>query len=427
MQKLFGGISGFNPSGRFQGVGGQSQQSPPADPAAAQGLPPAPPAQPPDPNTGGAAAPPAPPTGAPSAPPASGAVDLSKLIQNLQKLNIASEPTHPKVPTLAEALRKHFGDQAKIDVDNQTIKITTPQGVRQLEVYTRRSQGNVRAHLRLRVDKNTTRPIGQLLRYGDEYYIDADLLEKIDKTPKSAQKQQNAQQPTDDKKPKRKLPKSVLYGAGLLAAGGAVAGLSRFLGGGDDDDDKKKAQSENGGGTGPLGTQVREVIQLKPANNNQDGTESEKRSVNGKQNSAEGGPNPAKGEPPSVTVTERTQTQPNIVVNVPAPQVIREITSGEAPVQTRRKDNETVVKAGTSDGVFTLNIGADKTLILKDKDVVGEFPTSEIIRAVGQMADGKTEKEIRRSGEFDDLLKNPWFLVAIALALVAFTRRGGRE
>ena len=124
-------------------------------------------------------------------------------------------------------------------------------------------------------------------------------------------------------------------------------------------------------------------------------------------------------------MTERQR--PEVIVNVPPAQVVREITSGEAPVQTRRKDNETVVKAGTSDGVFTLNIGADKTLILKDKEVVGEFPTSEIIRAVGQMADGKTEKEIKRSGEFDDLLKNPWFLVAIALALVAFTRRGGRE
>jgi len=420
MQKLFGGISGFNPSGRFQGVGGQSQQSSPADPAAAQGLPPAPPAQPPDPNTGGAAAPPAPPTGAPSTPPASGAVDLSKLIQNLQKLNIASEPTHPKVPTLAEALRKHFGDQAKIDVDNQTIKITTPQGVRQLEVYTRRSQGNVRAYLRLRVDKNTTRTIGQLQRYGDEYYINANSLKNIDKIPKPAQKKDDSQKPTDDKKPKKKLPKSVLYGAGLLAAGGTVAGLSRFLGGGEDDDDKKKAQYESGG-TEPLQVQVRETIQLRPANNNQDETESEKKPAGGS-NPVKSEPNPARGEPPSVTVTERP-----VVVNVPAPQVIREITSGEAPVQTRRKENETVVKAGTSDGVFTLNIGADKTLILKDKDVVGEFPTSEIIRAVGQMADGKTEKEIKRSGEFDDLLKNPWFLVAIALALVAFTRRGGRE
>ena len=186
MRQKFTGVPEFDPSGRFQ-RGKQGGQSSPADPAAG-GLPGAPPAQPPNPNTGGAAAPPAPSTGAPSAPPASGAVDLSKLIQNLQKLNIASEPTHPKVTTLGEALRKHFGDQAKIDVDGQTIKITTPQGVRQLEVYTRRSQGNVRAYLRLRVDKNTTRTIGRLERYGDEYYINANSLKNIDKTPKTAQK-----------------------------------------------------------------------------------------------------------------------------------------------------------------------------------------------------------------------------------------------
>jgi len=429
MQKQFRGIPRFD--GRFQSAS-PNPQSQSADPAAGGGLLGAPPAQPPNPNTGGASTtPPAPPAGTPPSASTSGTVDLSKLYQNLEQLNITNAPSRPNMTTLAEALRKHFGDQAEIDVDGLTIKVKTPKGVQELEVFTQRFGGSdTRALLRLRVDKHTTRPIGNLVRYGDEYYIDADLLGNINNTSqpqKPAQKKDDSQKPTDDKKPKRKLPKSVLYGAGLLAAGGTVAGLSRFLGGGDDDDDKKKAQSENGGGTGPLGTQVREVIQLKPANNNQDGTESEKRSVNGKQNSAEGGPNPAKGEPLSVTVTERTQTQPNIVVNVPAPQVIREITSGEAPVQTRRKDNETVVKAGTSDGVFTLNIGADKTLILKDKDVVGEFPTSEIIRAVGQMADGKTEKEIKRSGEFDDLLKNPWFLVAIALALVAFTRRVGRE
>ena len=416
MRQKFTGLPEFDPSGRFQ-RGKQGGQSSPADPAAGGGLPGAPPAQPPNPNTGGASTtPPVPPAGTPPSASTSGAVDLSKLYQNLQQLNIASEPTHPKVTTLAEALRKHFGDQAKIDVDGQTIKITTPQGVRQLEVYTRRSQGNVRAYLRLRVDKNTTRTIGQLQRYGDEYYINANSLKNIDKTPKPAQKKDDSPKPTDDKKPKRKLPKSVLYGAGLLAAGGTVAGLSRFLGGGDDDDDKKQ------------GLQFEEVP-LNPKSDEPSPAGGGPSPAGGGESPIGGGPAPPGGGPtaptagqPPVTVTERS-----VVVNVPAPQVLREITSGEAPVQTRRKDNETVVKAGTSDGVFTLNIGADKTLILKDKDVVGEFPTSEIIRAVGQMADGKTEKEIRRSGEFDDLLKNPWFLVAIALALVAFTRRGGRE
>jgi hypothetical protein len=351
---------------------------------------------------------------------------LSKLYQNLESSNITSASALPdNMMTLAEALRKHFGDQADIDVDGLTIKVKTPKGVRELEVGTQRfSGGDTRAILLLRVDKHTVRPIGSLVRYGDEYYINADLLEKIDNTSqpkKPAQKEENKQQSTGDKKTKRRLPKSVLYGAGLLAAGGAAVGLSRFLGGGDDDDDKKKGmQPEDGGGTGPLGTKLRETVELKSPS-------SEYTDAKGKAKPADGGSTaPTTGQPP-VTVTERTQTEPKVVVSVPAPQVIREITSGEAPVQTRRKDNETVVKAGTSDGVFTLNIGADKTLILKDKEVVGEFPTSEIIRAVGQMADGKTEKEIRRSGEFDDLLKNPWFLVAIALALVAFTRRSGRE
>jgi hypothetical protein len=189
------------------------------------------------------------------------------------------------------------------------------------------------------------------------------------------------------------------------------------LGGGDDDDDKKKAQS---GGTV-------EVVQLNSEEDTPTAITPIPTTTTPAPTTASPAPTAQKTDTPPVTVTERTQTEPKIVVNVPPAKVVQEITSGEAPVQTRRKDNETVVKAGTSDGVFTLNIGADKTLILKDKDVVGEFPTSEIIRAVGQMADGKTEKEIRRSGEFDDLLKNPWFLVAIALALVAFTRRGGRE
>jgi hypothetical protein len=422
MQKIFTGVRGFNPSGRFQGGGRAGQHPPSADPAAGGGLPTAPPDASAG-GTGGTANAPAQPNNNPSAgtppsAPASGSVDLSKLIQNLQKLNIANEPTHPKVTTLAEALRTYFGDKAKIDVDNQTIKITTPQGVRQLEVYTRSYKGNTRAFLRLRVDKNTTRPIGQLLRYEDEYYINANLLKKIDQPSqprKPAQKVADNQQPTDDKKTKKKLPKSVLYGAGLLAAGGAAVGLSRFLGGGDDDDDKKQAQSDDTNG-------LIETITLKG-----EAAPITEGGAGGGQNPTGGGQAVQKPDPPTVTVTEKTPTESKIVVNVPAPQVIREITSGEAPVQTRRKENETVVKAGTSGGVFTLNIGADKTLILKDKEVVGEFPTSEIIRAVEQMADGKTEKEIKRSGEFDDLLKNPWFLVAIALALVAFTRRGRRE
>jgi len=416
MQKRFGGIREFNPGGRFQSVS-SDPQSQSTDPAAGGGLPTAPPDASAG-RTGGTANSPAQPNNNPSAgtPPsasASGFVNLSRLFENLKPLNIANAPSRPNMTTLAEALRKHFGDQADIDVDGLTIRVKTQKGVQELEVFTQRFGSDTRALLRLRVDKHTTRPIGNLVRYGDEYYIDADLLGNIDGTSqpqKQTQKNDDSQKPTDNKKTKRKLPKSVLYGAGLLASGGAVAGLSRFLGGGDDDDDKIKAQFEGGGGT-------TETIVLGggPA------------PASGGPAPASGGPAPASGGSPSVTVTEQTQTDPKIVVNVPAPQVIREITSGEAPVQTRRKENETVVKAGTSDGVFTLNIGADKTLILKDKEVVGDFPTSEIIRAVGQMADGKTEKEIKRSGEFDDLLKNPWFLVAIALALVAFTRRGGRE
>jgi hypothetical protein len=258
--------------------------------------------------------------------------------------------------------------------------------------------------LRLRVDERTTRPVGQLLRYGDEYYIDPKSLERI-----------------DGKEPKRGLPKSFLYGTGALAAGGAAVGLSRFLGGGDDDDDKKKVQS--GGDNGMTETIVlpsKEENELVPEGggivSRGGGLPSEG------SGSVSGG-----GGRPAVAVAERKQEKSSVAVNAPPIQLVREITSGEVPVQTQRKGNETVVKAETSNGVFTLNIGVDKTLILKDKEVVGEFPTSEIIRAVGQMKDGKTEKEIRRSGEFDDLLKNPWFFVAIALALIAFTRRSRRE
>jgi hypothetical protein len=274
------------------------------------------------------------------------------------------------------------------------------------------------------VDERTTRPIGQLLRYGDEYYIDPKSLERI-----------------DGKKPKKGLPKSFLYGTGALAAGGAVVGLSRFLGGGDNDDDKKKAESDSSGG-------IEEVVQLNPEKNEPTTTTSALTATASEPTIMSGGQVIQKADSPRVTVAEQPVTSggqviqkadsprvtvaeqpkaPNIVVNVPAPQVIREITSGEAPVQTRRKGNETVVKAETSSGVFTLNIGADKTLILKDKEVVGEFPTSEIIRAVGQITDGKTEREVKRSGQFEDLLKNPWFFVAIALALTAFTRRNKRE
>jgi hypothetical protein len=418
MQKRFRGIPRFD--GRFQ-----SASSDPSSSTADGGLPTAPPDLSANPNTGGAPASPTPSGGTQPPAPASGSVNLSKLYQNLESSNITSASALPdNMMTLAEALRKHFGDQAEIDVDGLTIKVKTQKGVRELEVGTQRFRGgDTRAILLLRVDKHTVRPIGNLVRYGNEYYINADLLEKIDNTSKPAQKKDDSQKPTGDKKPKRRLPKSVLYGAGLLAAGGAAVGLSRFLGGGDDDDDKKKAQSDSGG--------IREEVVLNSAGGGESPIRGGPAPAGGGESSIGGGPAPAGGGESSIrggpAPAGGGSTAPNIVVSVPAPQVIREITSGEAPVQTRRKDNETVVKAGTSDGVFTLNIGADKTLILKDKEVVGEFPTSEIIRAVGQMADGKTEKEIRRSGEFDDLLKNPWFLVAIALALVAFTRRGGRE
>jgi len=410
MRKQFTGVPKFDPSGRFSRGPRGGQQSPPTDPTSGGGLPSGTPASPAPSNTGGASV---------------SSVDLSKLYQNLEPSNVTSASALPNnMMTLAEALRKHFGDQADIDVDGLTIKVKTQKGVRELEVGAQRfSGGDTRAILLLRVDKDTVRPIGNLVRYGDEYYINPDLLEKIDNTSqpkKPAQKEEDKQQSAGDRKPKRKLPKSVLYGAGLLAAGGAAAGLSRFLGGGDDDDDKKKAQS--GGGSGTVDVVPLDGGASPPLPNPETKAEDDKQQAPAPARDKADGPQTDK---PIVTVTERGK--PKIVVNVPPAQVVREITSGEAPVQTRRKDNETVVKAGTSDGVFTLNIGADKTLILKDKEVVGEFPTSEIIRAVGQMADGKTEKEIRRSGEFDDLLKNPWFLVAIALALVAFTRRGGRE
>ncbi len=395
MPKRFTGVPVFDPEGRFQGGRRSRQRQQPADAAAVGG------------QSAGLSAPPAAPapsnnspTGTPPQASASGSVDLSKLVQSLQKLNITPESTRPNMPTLAEALRRYFGDQAQIDVDGQKIKVTTTKGVRQLEVYTRPSKGKTVAYLGLRVDERTLRPIGQLFRYGDEYYIDADSLKKI-----------------DGKKPPLRLPKSFLYGTGVLAAGGAAVGLSRFLGGGDDDDEKKK-QVEGGGGAVdvvPLesGTEAPPITTTAPTTTTTTPT------------TTTTAPTTPVTNAPAVTVTERQQ--PNIVFNVPPPQVIREITSGEAPVETRRKGNETVVKAGTSDGVFTLNIGPDKTLILKDKEVVGEFPTSDIIRAVGQMADGKTEREIKRSGEFDDLLKNPWFFVAIALALIAFTQRRRSE
>jgi hypothetical protein len=198
------------------------------------------------------------------------------------------------------------------------------------------------------------------------------------------------------------------------------------LGNGDDDDDKKKAQSDGSGG-------IREVVQLNPEDDAPTVTAFTPTTTIPAPTATAPAPTATSGrqvvqkaDPPHVIVAERPKT-PNVVVNAPAPQVIREITSGEAPVQTQRKGNETIVKAETSSGVFTLNIGADKTLILKDKEVVGEFPTSEIIRAVGQITDGKTEREVKRGGEFEDLLKNPWFFVAIALALIAFARRNKRE
>jgi hypothetical protein len=396
MQKRFTGVPKFDLGHRFQSENRSRRRYSSADLASDGELPTAPPSASPAAASGSSAS-------------QGDSFDLSKLFQNLQKLNIASESTRPEMPTLAEALRKHFGDQAKIEVDGQAIKITTQQGVRRLEVYTRGSNGGTRAYLRLRVDERTTRPIGQLLRYGDEYYIDPKSLERI-----------------DGKKPKKGLPKSFLYGTGALAAGGAVVGLSRFLGGGDDDDDKKKAQSDSSGG-------IEEMVQLNPENNEPTATAFAPTTTTpaltataSEPTVTSGGQVIQKADSPRVTVAKRPKA-PNVVVNVPEPQVIREITSGEAPVQTRRKGNETVVKAETSSGVFTLNIGADKTLILKDKEVVGEFPTSEIIRAVGQITDGKTEREVKRSGQFEDLLKNPWFFVAIALALTAFTRRNKRE
>ena len=88
----------------------------------------------------------------------------------------------------------------------------------------------------------------------------------------------------------------------------------------------------------------------------------------------------------------------------------------------REKDG-TQVRAETSGGVYGINIGTIDTLILRDDKVVGKVPTADVIAAVEQLRAGKTERELKKSGMFDELFKSPWFFVALALALVAFTRR----
>jgi len=70
-----------------------------------------------------------------------------------------------------------------------------------------------------------------------------------------------------------------------------------------------------------------------------------------------------------------------------------------------------------------LNITPARTQLVVDGRPQAEFPTAAVMDAVARAREGDTTRQAKNNTMWGDLMKNPWFFVALALAAYAFTRR----
>ena len=89
----------------------------------------------------------------------------------------------------------------------------------------------------------------------------------------------------------------------------------------------------------------------------------------------------------------------------------------------RRDNNGQVIHGRVGNQEARLEITPTRTRLVVDDQPRGEFSTLALMDAAQRVQDGDTLRQARNNNLWGDLLKNPWFFVALALAVYAFTRR----
>jgi len=89
----------------------------------------------------------------------------------------------------------------------------------------------------------------------------------------------------------------------------------------------------------------------------------------------------------------------------------------------RVEDSGRVVRGRVGNQDARLEITPTRTRLIVDDQPRGEFSTLALMDAAQRVQDGDTLRQARNNNLWGDLLKNPWFFVALALAVYAFTRR----
>ena len=93
------------------------------------------------------------------------------------------------------------------------------------------------------------------------------------------------------------------------------------------------------------------------------------------------------------------------------------------PTDVRVEDNGRVVRGRVGNQDAQLEITPTRTRLVVDNQPRGEFSTLALMDAAQRVQEGDTLRQARNNNLWGDLLKNPWFFVALALAVYAFTRR----
>jgi hypothetical protein len=93
------------------------------------------------------------------------------------------------------------------------------------------------------------------------------------------------------------------------------------------------------------------------------------------------------------------------------------------PTDVRVEDNGRVIRGRVGNQNAQLEITPTRTRLIVDDQPRGEFSTLALMDAAQRVQEGNTLRQARNNNLWGDLLKNPWFFVALALAVYAFTRR----
>jgi len=79
--------------------------------------------------------------------------------------------------------------------------------------------------------------------------------------------------------------------------------------------------------------------------------------------------------------------------------------------------------ADTPQGQLQFRLDPKRSQVLVDGKVVGEFDTFTLFDALQRIQEGESLKKIERKDPFGELIRNPWFIIAVLTALIAFSRK----